>query len=384
LPRHRYEGLRASEVADSAEANRAPLSYGPYRLGQWTAGEQLVLDRNPNYWRAAEGLPLAERLIYRFGGSPPALAAGVRNGECDLVPSGPGLAEAAAALAGDEAVEVYASAGTTLEMLLFNQQPAPGFAPLPGAALLAAPEGRQALAHCLDRTALAPPLAEPAGGTFLPAGHPWAATDLAAASFDPAAGRALLAAAGWADADADGVLDREGQPLALGLAAGPAGSAARERLLAAVQSQLRENCGIAAAPQTLTSGELVADWPDGVVFGRRFDLALFGWSVGAAPPCGLFLSEQIPGDSNPAGANAGGYAAADYDQACRRALAAFDQPSAAGEYQRAQQAFVRDLPALPLFFWPRAGLAHPGVVGYALDATSESELWNIEAVTRGE
>jgi peptide/nickel transport system substrate-binding protein len=215
----------------------------------------------------------------------------------------------------------------------------------------------------------------------LPASHPLGATGLGGPAFDPAAGRALLVAAGWADTDGDGVLDREGQPLVVGLAAGPAGNAARERLLRAVQAQLLDHCGIAAAPQTLTSGELVADWPDGGVFGRRFDLALFAWNVGAAPPCGLFLSEQIPGDDNPAGANAGGYAAADYDQACRRALAALDLPSAAGDYRLAQQAFVRDLPALPLFFWPRAGLARPGVVGYGVDATAESELWNVEAMT---
>lgn len=381
LPRHRYEGLSATEIADSDEANRAPLSWGPFMLGEWTPGEQLVLVRNPRYWRSAEGLPRAERLIFRFLGEPADLIAALRSGTCDVAPSGAGLAELAEGLAGNEGIDVYASAGPALEMLLFAQQPAPGYA---AAALLTEADGRRALAHCLDRDALMPPLAEPASAGYLPADHPLAEAALAGAAFDPAAGHELLAGMGWTDTDGDGVLDREDQPLALTLAAGPVGNPAREGLQTAVQAQLLANCGIVIAIQTLTSGELMGDWPDGVIFGRRFDLALFGWRVGAAPPCGLFLSEQVPDDDNPAGANAGGYASAEFDLACRRALTALDGPAAAGAHRAAQRIFARDLPGLPLFYWPRVGLARAGVVRYGVDPTSESELWNVEVVTNDE
>jgi peptide/nickel transport system substrate-binding protein len=301
-----------------------------------------------------------------------------------VAPSGAGLADLAAALppAASGAIRVYASAGATLEMLLLGQQPAPGYQPPPGAALFAEARGRQALAHCLDRAALAPARGVPVTASYLPADHPLAAAPAADIAFDPALGRALLAEAGWTDTDGDATLDRDGQPLALTLAGGPVGNAAREALLAAVQAQLLANCGVALTLQPLTNGELVGDWPDGVIFGRRFDLALFGWRVGAAPPCGLFLSEQVPGDANPAGANAGGYASPEFDAACRRALAALDLPAAAAEHRLAQGFFARDLPALPLFFWPRVGLARSEVAGYSVDAISESELWNVEFYTK--
>jgi len=157
-----------------------------------------------------------------------------------------------------------------------------------------------------------------------------------------------------------------------------AGAPGREALLAQIQLQLKINCGIETELHPLTRGELGGDWPDSPLFGRRFDLALFGWSAGAVPPCDLFTSAQIASASNPGGANDTGYSNPDFDSACRKALTTFDPAQAAQFHAQAQRLFAADLPMLPLFFHPRLAAARPEVQAYVLDGSSESELWNVE------
>jgi peptide/nickel transport system substrate-binding protein len=369
LPRHQWDGLTPVEIADSPEANRSPLGWGPFVVSEWVEGEKLVLARNPHYWRAAEGLPRLERVEIRFVDGAEELAAALLAGECQLAPSGPGLDEAAPALAGASQVRLAHVDGPVLEHLDFGLLPASDYAGAANAARLQDIRARQGLAHCLDRPALAPYPDEPPDST-LPAAHPLhAAGDRYA--FDAERGRALLAEAGWADANGDGLLD-----VLLTLA----GAEANEPLLAALQAQWRDHCGVEVTPRPLTGGELAADWPLGVLFGRRFDLAVFGWHIGAAPPCALYTSGQIAGDANPGGANAAGYANPAYDQACHRALTAPDAAIAAQAHAEVQRLLMANLPMLPLFFQPRHGASAPDVQGYVLDGSSASELWNIEVI----
>ncbi len=115
-----------------------------------------------------------------------------------------------------------------------------------------------------------------------------------------------------------------------------------------------------------------------MIFGRRFDLAVFAWPVGALPPCELFTTAEIAGAGTPGGANDSGYSSSAFDAACQQSLFPFDQSAGAQRQAEAQRQFSRDLPVLPLFFEARHGAARPSVQGYILDPSSPSELWNIE------
>lgn len=366
LPRHRWHGLTPVEIAESEDANRAPLSYGPFVVEAWDEGERLVLARNPHYWRAAEGLPRLGRVEVTFVNEAEALARALRDGSCQLAPSGPLLDAAVPLLGAAGAVQVSRVPGPMLEHLDF------GLAPADEPARLADARVRAALAVCLDRAALAPNPGAPVPDSYVPAAHPLHAAGLALYSFDPERGRALLAEAGWP----------AGQ--ALRLVGGPAGDPAREALLAALRAQWADHCGLTVTAQSLTEGELLGDWPLGAVFGRRFDLAVFGWRVGVLPPCGLYTSLQVPSADNPGGTNAAGYANPAFDGACYRALTATDPASATAAHAEAQRLLAADLPMLPLFYRPRHGAAGPAVSGYVLDGSSESELWNIEGMAVNE
>jgi peptide/nickel transport system substrate-binding protein len=381
LPRHLYGGLSPTEIADSPEANRNPPGWGPFVLREWVSGDHLTFERNPHYFRAAEGLPWADRVTYRLISDPALLADELRAGRCDLAPQG-GALEAISEGANEARVVVVS--GTTLEHLDFGIAPAPDYAREVGNEFFQDRRARQALAHCLDRVALTPNRASKGGeslAAYLSTEHPWRAPDVAPYPFDPAQGRALLAELGWTDTGGDGTLDKDGAPLKLTLVTGPIGDIQRESVAGAIRDQLRENCGVEIEIRLLTRGELVGDWPDGVVFGRRFDLALFGWAVGSAPPCELFTMAQIPGDANPGGANDVGYSHPGFDAACRRAVTTLDPRQAAPYHAEAQRIFAQDLPMLPLFFHVKIAAARPEVQGFALDPSSATELWNIEALS---
>jgi peptide/nickel transport system substrate-binding protein len=233
---------------------------------------------------------------------------------------------------------------------------------------------RAGMAHCLQRGLIAPPpwlVGEPGvPATYLPVGHPQYNGDAQRYNFSPETGRGLLSLAGWTPAI--------GTQLSLTLAGGPVGNPGREWLLEPLARNLQNNCNVSAEVRPLTSGELEADWPDGVIFGRRFDLAVLGWRVPATPLCGLFTTAEIPTAERPGGANAAGYSSGAFDEACRRANATLDPAQSAAHHAEAQRLFAEDLPAIPLFAWPRYGAARPQVTGYQLDANSPSELWNIE------
>ena len=127
-----------------------------------------------------------------------------------------------------------------MSYLSFNQRdPANLDRPHP---ILSDPDVRAAIVKALDRRAMVE-------ATF----GPWAAVPegpvpqlswirdpaFRPAPADPAGARALLRARGWIDTDGDGILDKDGKPLALGLNF-PGQSAPRGQMALQVQEQLRQ------------------------------------------------------------------------------------------------------------------------------------------------
>jgi peptide/nickel transport system substrate-binding protein len=390
LPRHAYGMFSPSDLSASAEVNQRPLGWGAFRAagGVWETGKSLTLWRNPYYFRAADGLPQIDRVIFRFGLTPDQIVTDLQAGQCD-VGVGDALGydftdqiPALLAARNAQTLNVQFRSAATFEHLDFGIAPAETYKRAAGQDLFADRRMRQAVAYCLDRQALIDQLLHGISevpAVYVPADHPlFGGAALTRYAFDPAQGQALLAELGWVDRDGDGIRDGGRARLTMRYASGPPDDAFRAALATFVQTQLRENCGIEVTPEFYDPATLYDAWPSGVVFGRQFDLASFPWRAGAEPPCELYTTQAMPSDSNPAGANNTGYGNPQFDAACQSALTTLDENGRRQHHLTAQALFTQDLPALPLFFRVKVGVVTLRVTGFDPAATARSDLWNVE------
>jgi len=394
LPRHAWGGVGTEQLLNAEVAHRKPLGWGPFVVEEWVEGEHITLVRNPHYLRAAEGLPYLDRAIFRFVPDLRQALDWLVAGECDLltqdaIESGDLTPLLEAVDAGT--VQLISSPSNEWEHLDFG---------IDAAQWVGRPDFfedvrvRHAVAMCVDREHIAREAFPYDGATvaysYVAQEHPLFAGDqLYRWPYDTSNGQFLLDEVGWRDEDGDSV--REAHDVA-GIANGTPFSVtllttsdhpARAQA-ARILSESLAACGIGLTIETVPPEKFFADGPDGPVFGRQFDLALFSWLNGLDAPCGLYLSTQIPGPENWwATSNDSGYTSADYDAACQAAL---DALPGTEEYTRfhieAQRIFSYDLPVLPLYFVPKLAAARPEVSGVILDPSEYLDLWNIEEITQ--
>ena len=336
-------------------------------------------------------MPYLDRVIFRFvpdlGQALDLLAAG----ECDLV--GQDLIEGSDLTSLLEAadsgtVQLIVSSSSEWEHLDFGIVSA-GWVSRPD--FFGDVRVRQAIAQCIDRERLAREVFLYDGAdvvhSYVSPDHPlYAANQLYLWDYDPFAGISLLEEVGWLDEDGDGIREAHG---VAGIGSRTLFSVTllttsdyppRERA-ARILSENLQACGIRSAVAYIPAEEFFADGPDGLIFGRQFDLALFSWMNGLDAPCGLYHSTEIPESENWwAASNNPGYASDDYDAACLAALDALPgMETYARFHHEAQRVLSYDLPILPLYSVPKLVAARPGVSGVILDPSQYLELWNVES-----
>ena len=385
LPRHAWGELSATELLAAELTNRMPLGNGPFQVVEWVAGDHIRLERNPHYYRADEGLPKMETVLFRFIPETNQLVAQLLLGQCDIVTyegidvgQTPFFLEAA----DSGMLTPYFQIGTVWEHLDFSINPESRYGST-------RPDWfedvrvRQAVAMCLDREGMAAEILfgrSQVMDTYLPDVHPlFAGNALPLWPYDGGAANALLDEVGYPDDDDDGVRESPvfEQAFVVTLQT-TAGNEMRQQMAQWIQRDLAA-CGIEVQIVYMTPGELFADGPDGPLFGRRFDLAAFGWPVGAMPSCDFYLSSQIPTAENGwSGENETGWINEEFDAACLQARQFL--PGTAdyvGLHHAAQHIFAEQLPVVPLFPRLKAAITRPTVCNFSLDPTQPSELVNL-------
>ncbi|MEK6587821.1 MAG: ABC transporter substrate-binding protein, partial [Chloroflexota bacterium] len=367
-----------------------PVGWGPYVIEEWRPGQDIRLRKNPDYFRAAEGLPGFDVLLFRFlaDGSLGSIEQ-LLTSECDVLDE-TAIADALDVelldedalsllvdLAASGRIQLAAASGSEMERLEFGLAPARGSGLPP---LFSDPRTRAGIAACLDRgryvTEMLYGLSE-VPETYLSPGHPLYAADAASIVFDPAAGMELLEQAGWVDHDQDPATARiaqgvagvtEGSPLAFSFLTTANGfhRSAAER----IQADLAL-CGAQVGLEYRPAAELFEPWPAGPAFGRGFQTLGWAWPGWVSPLCEMFAGWEIPSDENPFGANASGFSDRDYDRACGVLL--HGRPDSQ-EYQTAardtQMIFSELLPAIPLYMRPRVIAHGPDICGLEVDPTA--------------
>ncbi len=380
-PSHRWKGHTLPEVYE----DRTPPATGPFKIVAWEAGREVRMEPNPHYTGTS---PTLSAITVLFPQNNPSQWTGlVRSDICDVVLPDPALItewEPWATLGRAGEAVIWADTAPNILRLDFNLDPVSGD-PTP----LADPAVRQAIGHCVDRLGLTlslPSEALTVAEALVPPDYPAYITILGASAmpaYDPTAGKAQLAELGWEDRDGDGIREaedvpeiRDGTPLSFTMHL-----PVQSFVTAAHLAGNMEACGIGI---TLVPGDvrqLFTPSPESPIFGRTFDLALFGWQSEVPDICGSWLSDRIPTEENRwLGDNFSGYQSEAYDRACRRAMLAVDPDTQAAALRRAQREFSTAPPTLLLVWRPFWFVTRPEVQGLRPDSLAHGTLWNIEDI----
>jgi peptide/nickel transport system substrate-binding protein len=169
--------------AKGDDYNRNPVGTGPFAVKSWTAGDRMVLERNPDYWN--KGHPHLDRVVLRPLPDSQSRFASLRSGETDVVWADEFEADNILRARKDPMLKVLDYVGSGAAVYAFNTKVAP-FDDV---------RVRQALVMAIDRPKMSQALSN---GLSRPASNPYGdgswvkCKDDGALPTDPAKARELL------------------------------------------------------------------------------------------------------------------------------------------------------------------------------------------------
>jgi peptide/nickel transport system substrate-binding protein len=255
LPRHLLEGAYTQgTLADVWSMKTAPgaiAGLGPYRLKTYVAGQELVLERNPFYWKVDSSkrrLPYLDEIVFVFAGNEDAQVIRFQSGESDLL--GRTTADNFMLLSRDQGMKHYQlkDLGPALEynFLVFNQNDLTGKS-LPQVAAKQRWFGdvnfRRAVSLAIDRQGITRLVfkgrAVPLWGNVSPGNRLWVNTAIPRPARSVAKAREVLKASGFSWRADGSLLDKHGQRVEFTIVTS-ATSAQRTAMATLIQADLKE------------------------------------------------------------------------------------------------------------------------------------------------
>jgi peptide/nickel transport system substrate-binding protein len=220
LPKHMFEAYNGANGRE-APANTMPVGTGPYRVVEFTPGDVVVYEANPNY-RDADSLAFSRVELKGGGDATSAARAVLQTGDVDYAYNLQVEANVLEQLAQGGQGEVVANFGSLIERIVLNFTD-PNQATADGEVssvefdhpYLSDPQVREALALAVDRDTIAEQLYGPTGqatANFLVAPEPFRSPNTEF-TYDLEQAAALLDAAGWTDTNGNGTRDKDGQEM---------------------------------------------------------------------------------------------------------------------------------------------------------------------------
>lgn len=355
LPAHLLRDIPPAEVASIA-FNLSPVGTGPFRFvrmaeeADGTLG--LELEANTDYYDP-ERIPYLEGIHFRFYPDEAALLTALREGK---VEGAFGLSPGSLAQLAEQpdwiAYRTYLQAYTIL--FLNTQSP-----------ILADRRMRQAIALGLDQRELVAEIGMevfPANGPISPISWAYKA-DLPPFRHDPAQAVRLLEEAGWTDLNRDGVRERDIRRLELTLLTR---DLPPDRLLLArrIEQELA-SLGISVRVDVRSDAEQFRER----VARREYDLLLYGWGqLGRDPDeFALWHSSQIGYE----GSNLSSFQNEAIDRLLERGRLTVDRDQRTQAYWDFQELFMREVPAIPLYYPVYTYVVHSQVRGVTLEPLND-------------
>lgn len=410
LPLHAWGNSSAMDIQELDDSNRKPLGWGPYMILDWLPGVSIELVKNPNYYRAAEGLPHFEKLIFRitkpkgdtnlanlkFDREPFShLDYGIGEFEDKITQEGCDLTTTTADMRDqmivfnyllnyyqNPAIQVFRSAETETQFLLFNLGSETGVAPQQSLAV------RKAISQCIDRGRLVQALSN--NLFYVPQiidiglpDQPDAALEFI--NYTPSQARVDLEAAGWVDHDNNKETPRiskavediqDGSEFVVSLLIE---QGIETENTANLIIPMLEECGIGINSKIQPKEVIWNPEEEDSLFRGNFDIAMLVWTSPIQNPCMLFTEDQIPDlPQNELGSNFSRFIHPQVDEIC----AEFSYQMTASKLRQLmdelQEIVNEELPLVPLYSYSALLTAQKDFCKDGLDAANANEVAGIE------
>jgi len=393
LPRHllekQYQEGKFDQAGTLATAASAWAGLGPFRLKEYVAGQRLVLERNPYYWKTdlkGNRLPYLDDLVYLFVQNADAQVLKFQSGETDVI-SQIG-AENFTVLSRQQYGYNMTDAGPGLEyyFLFFNLSEAGEKTPaemLRKQKWFREVKFRQAVSAAVDREAIVRLVYQgrgaPLWGLVAPGNRRWGNEKLAHPARSLERARTLLKEAGFSWNNGPNgesrLLDAEGKPVEFSILTSSS-NANYPKMAALVQDDLRQ-LGMRVQVVPLEFRSLL----DRVLQTKEFDACLLGLVSFDADPTAdtnVWLSSGGSHLWNPSQAHPATAWEAEIDRLMEQQLAAPSYEQRKKLYDRLQEILAEEQPMIFLAS-PDILVGAKKVVGNFHPAVLEPYvLWNVE------
>ena len=341
LPRHVLEAayLRDPGKMRAHQNWRLPVGNGPYKMKEWAPGSHMTLEANDKW---PLGAPAIKTLTFRFILDSTVLQANVLAGNVDASDiNNFNCLQMEQIAQRNPRVNAHYREAMVWERIDFNLDDV----------WLKDKRVRQAIAHALDRKALAEISCsggrQPVAHSWLAPGHPAAHPNLKKYDYDVARARALLTEAGFTMGPDGFLRDATGKRAEMTIST-TAGNSIREQVQQILKEQLKQvgiDLRIDNRPASVFFGTMVPR--------RQFThLAMYAsLFTPESIPFDRFHTSQIPSQANGwEGNNRVGWRNAENDRLWEQLNSELDAQKRITQFRRQQEIFADELPSVPLYF----------------------------------
>ena len=334
LPKKLWGSLQPKEVNTTDMNTNPTVTNGAWKFVKWDKGQQVTLNKNPDYWG---GAPNLDTYVYKVVADSVAAANQLKTGEVDFASLDPSQLSNVQA---NPDITIVTFPVAIFTFYAYNQNPGVKIAKV-----FSDKAVRQALLYALDRQGMVSALyfnqAVVADSVEPPVGWAYNKDTTPKYPLDAAKAESMLDAAGYKKGS-DGIrASASGDKISFTIITN-AGNKVRENAVVAMQDAWKK-IGVDCTPKLITFPQLVSQ----ITNDRTFDVFLVGFSWTQDPDQSALWASR---NTAPGGFNGFGYKSTAVDKILDDAVATLDQNKRKQLYFQLQNQIADEVPAPILVF----------------------------------